>query len=207
MANILFVDNKESNSWIDLDDDLYNNHFNNGQCQLRINFNRLMSITDENGTEISSTIERNLPIYPEDINFGTSTNYASTDIIGRPGTIAGYVNTSDVTSKITLHLHRELEIPGYVETDKNKIDELILLIQACAYPKQYGDGLYVPIVTYKFGDTCITGKQTSWDATWGGPKIGNAYMDVKLNISISHVPNGIEFFDDILKHENPRTFI
>lgn len=184
------------NDWVDLDDMLYNNHFIHGQCQLKVEFNR--------ATELE-TIRRNLPIYPEDISFGATTNFANADILGRPGPIAGYVSTSDVTTRINLHLHRELEIPGNVDTDKNRIDELVSLIQACAYPKSYQNGLYVPIVTYYFGDTAITGKQTSWNVKWSGPKIANAYMEVTLDIAISHVPTEIPYFD-VVKSWNPRQF-
>ena len=183
------------NYWMDLDDIAYNNHFANGQCQLKVEFNRLLD----------KSIVKNLPIYPDDITFGATTNYANTEILGRPGPIAGYVNTSDVTTNIVLHLHRELNIPGEITTDKNKIDELISLIQACSYPKSFQDGLTVPIVTYIFGDTIITGKQTTFSTKWSGPKIGNSFMEVTITIGISHVPAGIEFFDDVYSH-NPRQF-
>lgn len=200
-----YYDNKVSNNWIDLDDVLYNNHFMYGQCHLKIEFNRLVN-TEITGLKYNSTtITKNLPIYPEDITFGANTNYANAEILGRPGPIAGYVSTSDVTTRINLHLHRELKIPGNVASDTNQIDELVALIQACAYPRVYQDGMYVPIVTYQFGDTVITGKQTSFSTKWSGPKIGNAYMEVTLDIAISHVPLRIEYFDDVLLH-NPRQF-
>lgn len=221
--------NKTANfvyDWQDLDDMHYNNHFIHGQCMLKVEFNREMEDRSSHGIRdprnpkdkrtirFQKTIIRQLPIYPEDITFGATTNYASTEIIGRPGVIAGYVSTSDVTTRINLHLHRELEIPGYVATndvhgtimqDRNKIDDIVALIQACAYPRVYSDGLVTPIVTYQFGDTIITGKQTSWNVKWCGPKIGNAYMEVILDVAISHAPKGIEYFDDIYLH-NPRQF-
>lgn len=193
MANMSISGN---DIWQDLDEQLYNNHFTNGQCNLKVEFNR-------NSGESEPSI--NLPIYPEDITFGGNTNYANAEILGRPGPIAGYVGTSDVTTRITLHLHRELQVPGNIASDGNQIDKIVSLIQACAYPKSYQDGLAVPIVTYTFGDTVITGKQTSWNVKWSGPKIQNAYMEVTLDISISHVPMGIPFFDDV-KTWNPRQF-
>lgn len=193
--DISYLENKNATVWKDLDDELYNNHFGKGQCQIKVEFVR----------DVPDVIIRDLPIYPEDISFGVNTNYANAEILGRPGPIAGYVNTSDVTTRINLHLHRELEVIGNVSSDRNKIDDIVNLIQACAYPKSYQNGLYVPIVTYTFGDTTITGKQTSWNAKWSGPKIGNTYMEVTLDIAISHVPIEIPYFDTV-RTWNPRQF-
>lgn len=182
--------------WVDLDDDMYNQHFGKQQCYIKVEFNR----------ELDKPIIKDLPIYPEDITFGATTNYANAEILGRPGPIAGYVSTSDVTTRINLHLHRELQVKGEVATDKNKIDDIVNLIQACSYPKQYSDGISVPIVTYQFGNTIITGKQTSWSAKWSGPKIDKSYMEVTLDVAISHAPMGIEFFEDIYNKERPTMF-
>lgn len=190
--------------WKDLEEKTYNNHFTNGQCYLKVEFPHAGN---------DSLYIRNLPIYPDDITFSGSTNYASADILGRPGPIAGYVNTSDVTSRIQLHLHRELVVlddtsennTKIQQVDRNRIDDIVALVQACAYPKIYQDGMYVPIVTYVFGDTTITGKQTSWNVKWGGPKIGKAYMEVTIDVSISHAPMGILDFNTMYENE-PRKF-
>ena len=198
MADVSGYENKNITVWNDLDDLVYNNHFSNGQCYIQVHFNR--EFKDEKPSIIK------LPIYPEDIAFGATTNYADASILGRPGNISGYVGTSDVTTRINLHLHRELAIPGELNTDRNKIDELIALIQACCYPRTYQDGMCVPIVEYVFGDTKIIGKQTSFNTKWGGPKIGNSYMEATLDIAITHVPMGIIFYDDV-KTFNPRQFI
>ena len=194
-----YLENKNVTNWQDLDDLAYNNHFANGQCYFKVDFNRQFSENDD------AILPITLPVYPEDISFGANTNYTNAEIIGRPGTISGYVSTSDVSTRINLHLHRELEIPGVIASDKNQIDKIIATIQACDYPRVFPDGLATPIVTYVFGDTKITGKQTSFNTKWSGPKIGNSYMDVILDIAISHVPNGIIFFDNV-RNFVPRQF-
>lgn len=176
--------------WNEIIDDVYNNHFSNDQCAIYVEFNHA-------GTP---TYKLNIPIYPEDITFGNSTNFTSAEIIGRPGTISGYVSTGDVSSRISLHLHRELALnrEGHdYREDMNQIDDLVSLIQACQYPLKTQDGLYVPIVTYKFGKTKITGKQINYNTKWGGPKIGNMYMECNLDIQISHVTKGIKYFSDV----------
>lgn len=176
--------------WNEITDDVYNNHFSNDQCAIYVEFNHA-------GTPI---YKLNIPIYPEDITFGNSTNFTSAEIIGRPGTISGYVSTGDVSSRISLHLHRELALnrEGYdYREDMNQIDDLVSLIQACQYPLKTQDGLYVPIVTYKFGKTKITGRQINYNTKWGGPKIGNMYMECNLDIQISHVTKGIKYFSDV----------
>ena len=190
-------ESKQTTTWKDLDDNDFNNHFLNGQCGVGVIFNT---------TSSTGAFDKwiNLPIYPEDVTFSGSTNYNSAEIIGRPGTISGYISTSDVTSRFNLHMHRELLVPGEIVTDRNKIDEIIAFMQACDYPKNDG-GLKVPIVTYVFGDTQIVGKQTGFNTKWSGTKIGNSYMEVNIDISITHTPNHIIYYDDI-KGYNPRQF-
>lgn len=192
-------------NWVDLDDeDEFNNHFLKGQCGVGVVFN--------NGSE-SGAFDKwhTLPVYPNEVGFNGSTNFNSAEILGRPGTISGYVSTSDVTTKISFELHRELLIPSTnrdvgVREDINKVDQIISFIQACNYPKRIENGLLVPIVTYIFGDTAITGKQTSFDVSWGGPKIANKYMHAKINVGITHTPSGIIYFDDVV-NTNPRKWI
>lgn len=186
-------DNKKiskSNIWYNLD---VNNksHFSNDQCFIAVSFSGSLS---DQGYKIQQT----LPVYPEDISFSTSTNYADATMIGRPGSISGYVNTDDKTINFSLHLHRELLVPGELTSDKNKIDCIVTLIEACQYPKRTTNGLYIPIVTYKFGDTEIVGKQTSCNIKWGGPKINNKYMECNIDISVTYVPKGINYFDSFV---------
>ena len=190
MANSL--ENKDV-IWTEITDDVYNNHFSDDQCVIFVEFNHY-------GTP---TYKLNIPVYPDDITFGNSTNFTSAEIIGRPGTISGYVSTGDVSTRISLHLHRELALKrdaefGYTyREDRNQIDDLVSLIQACQYPLRTQDGLYVPIVTYKFGKTKITGKQINYNTKWGGPKIGNMYMECNIDIQISHITKGIKYFNEM----------
>lgn len=196
--DIFSNDSSQVTEWKDLDDDLYNNHFANGQCKIGVNFYNAA----ENGGFAHSM---NIPCYPEDVTFNGSTNYASAGILGRPGDISGYTGTSDITTRFSMHLHRELIIPGELQTDKNQIDKLVNLIMACNYPKTYQDGMYMPIVTYKFGDTQIVGKQTSFDIKWGGTKIGRSYMECTINLAVTHVFDFIPYFDNINGLVTPRT--
>lgn len=183
----VYNDDKNSIVWRELDGDLYNNHFLDGQCAIYVEFNH-------SGI---APYRLNIPIYPDDITFGSSTNFTSAEIIGRPGTISGYVSTGDVSSRIALHLHRELQTFNEVAKDVNQIDDLVSLIQACQYPKRTQSGIFVPIVTYKFGNVKITGKQLNYNTKWSGPKIGNMYMDCHLDIQISHITSKIKYFDDM----------
>lgn len=174
--------------WNEINDNTFSNHFSDDQCAIFVEFNH---------AGIPS-IKLNIPVYPDDITFGNSTNFTSAEIIGRPGTISGYVSTGDISTRIQLHLHRELALNGNgIHQDKNQIDDLVSLIQACQYPLRTQDGLYVPIVTYKFGKTKITGKQQNYSTKWGGPKIGNMYMECNIDIQIAHISKGIKYFSDM----------
>lgn len=194
---IFSYENKQNHVWKDLDDNEYNNHFLGGQCFIGVSFNN-------DGSYDEQMI---LPCYPEDVNFNNSANYNSADIVGRPGSISNYSNTSDITTRFTLHLHREMPIPNNSGNviDSNQIDKVVTLIKACNYPKDFQTGIRMPIVTYTFGDTQIVGKQTSLDEKWGGPKIGKSYMECTLTISITHVFKEIPYFDKILELKTPRT--
>lgn len=187
-------ENKNITNWRDLDGNLYNNHFNNGQCYISVSFNRSVNSSEAN-------YRCNIPVYPTEISFNNKTTYTSGEILGRPGTIAGYVTTGDTSTSISLHLHRELKInttnSQIKHTDINKIDELISLMQSCLYPKRFSDSIAVPIVTYCFGKVIITGKQTGFNCKWEGPKIGNMYMECTVNAEVTHVPVGIKYFDDM----------
>lgn len=186
---------KTNITWIDLDDKVYNSHFGNDQCYLKVEF-----------AHSGSTNKKiQLPVYPEELAFNGSTNYHEGEILGRPGKIAGYVSTSDTQTRINLKLHRELTVPGEVATDRNKIDEIIALMQACQYPRKFSNGLYVPIVTFVFGDSKFTGRQTSFNHKWGGPKISGVYMLCTIDIAITHMAEGINYFDDVVG-KNPRDF-
>ena len=197
MSNVF--EDKNVTEWVELNDNLYNNHFinNNPQCYIKVDFNR----KSEN-----NTYKLRIPVYPSDISFGNQTNYTSGEILGRSGQIAGYVSTGDTTTRISLHLHRELQqldtgisIRDEVKyQDRNKIDNLISLIQAANYPQRFPNGIAAPIVTYVFGKTKIIGKQTSFSTKWDGVKIGNMYMECFIEVQITHVPEGINYFDDML---------
>ena len=200
--------NDETSKWKNLENDsMYKAHFSNGQCFVGVTFSHANSNNIIPGAyEISYT----LPIYPEDVNFGNSTTYSDISVLGRPGTIGGYVGTSDVTTNFSFHLHRELQNIHYSGTKSNSnsngnmIDELVAFIQACSYPSNE-NGLLIPIVTYKFGDTIFVGTQSSCKVQWMGPKIDNCYMECKIDISLTHRPNKILYFD-IVRSNNPRQF-
>lgn len=186
---------KTNINWIDLDDSTYTSHFGKDQCYLKVNF------AHSGGGEDKVQ----LPVYPEEIAFNGSTNYHEGEILGRPGKIAGYISTSDTQTRINLKLHRELATPGVVATDMNYIDKIISLMQAAHYPKKFQNGLYAPIVTYVFGDTKITGRQTSFNHKWGGPKISGIYMLCTIDIGVTHMAEGINYYDDVFG-KNPRDF-
>lgn len=155
-------------------------------------------------------VSYNLPVYPEEVNNTISTNYQSTEILGRPGQIASYTSTSDPTSSFTLHMHRENrsnEVNTDLNNQKNHIDQIVALIEAAQYPymDSTGGGIYPPIVTYIFGDTTITGKQTSVSTKWAGPKIEGKYMEVYLTISVTNLTYGIRDYSHFL-NANPRGF-
>lgn len=186
---------KNETIWRDLDGNAYNNHFLNNQCYILVNFNRANGV---NG----GSVKKYLPVYPLDITFSGSTNFTSAEIIGRPGTISGYISTGDNTSRIALHLHRELKTFGNeTPKDVNQIDSIVSLIQACQYPKKFQDALVTPIVTYCFGKVLITGKQTTYSTKWEGPKIGNMYMECNIDVQITHVAKGIQYFDDMYNNK------
>lgn len=144
-----------------------------------------------------------LPIYPEKTSSNISTNYASADIIGRPGQISAYNNTSDETISFSLHLHRELQTYGNGLKDINHVDAIVALMKAAQYPKFTSAGTYAPIVTYCFGDSLFIGKQNSVGTEWTGPKIHGAYMECIVNISMTCVPDGILTFD-MVRNNVPR---
>ena len=88
-------------------------------------------------------VSYNLPVYPEEVNNTISTNYQSTEILGRPGQISSYTSTSDPTSSFTLHMHRENrsnEVNTDLNNQKNHIDQIVALIEAAQYP-------YMDIIT------------------------------------------------------------
>lgn len=186
MAANIFED-KNVTQWRELNDATYNNHFTNGQCAIHVGFNHAGA----------PQYKLNIPVYPEDITFGNSTNFTSAEIIGRPGTISGYVSTGDVQTNISLHLHRELKTYNDTTSDVNQIDDLVSLIQACQYPLRSQGGIFVPIVTYKFGEVKITGKQTNYSTKWGGPKIGGMYMECNITVQINHILDSIKYFEDV----------
>lgn len=194
----LTINNYQNLLWTDLDDNSYNQHFANGQCFVAVEFNRL----SQQGYFNAYT----LPIYPEDVTFNTNTNYTPVEILGRPGQISAYTSTSDPVCNFVLNLHRDLTMVNDVIKDKNQIDEIVSFIQACNYPYRFNDGTSAPIVTYKFGDTIIVGKQMTANVKWSGPKINNIYMQCVLTISVTHVPKGINYFEDIYK-SNPRQYL
>ena len=175
-----------TDSWKELDDDAFNAPFkSNGEfskCRMNLHFE---------GTNISHTL--NLPVYPLDVTNSISTAYASYDIIGRPGQLSAYNSTGDMSTSFSLHMHRELKTYGNSLADVNHIDKVVALIEAAQYPlfDTTGKGLYAPIVTYKFGDTQIVGKQTSVNTKWSGPKIEGKYMEVTMNITVVNVPKEI----------------
>lgn len=185
--------------WIDLDEKIYNSAFNSerSSCWVKLEFNGSSSITP---------IKYSLPVYPEDITNSITTNYASYDIIGRSGQISAYNSTGDVTSSFSLHLHREINVTGSdVVTDRNNIDAIVSLIEAAQYPAYDSSGFYAPIITYKFGDTVISGKQTSINTKWSGPKINGMYMNVVLTISVTNLPTQVLDYKHI-KDTNPRGY-
>lgn len=144
-----------------------------------------------------------LPIYPEKTTSNISTSYATADIIGRPGQISAYNNTSDETINFSLHLHRELQTYGNDIVDINHVDAIIALMKAAQYPKFIPAGTYAPIVTYCFGDSLFIGKQNSVSTEWTGPKIHGAFMECNVNINMTCVPDGILTFD-IVRNSVPR---
>lgn len=155
-------------------------------------------------------ISYNLPCYPEEVTNSISTNYQSTEILGRPGQISSYISTGDPTSSFVLRLHRDVRA---VETDtdlnaqRNHIDRIVSLIESAQYPymDSTGGGIYAPIVTYIFGDTMITGKQTSVNTKWFGPKIEGKFMAVDLNISVTNLTYGVRDYSHFMT-SNPRGF-
>ncbi len=180
--------------WRELDDINYNGPFLGNSvtsCYVEVSFG------DNEKTE-----RMFLPVYPLDVTNSLSTNYATSSIIGRTGQISAYNSTNDITTSFSIHLHRELRVYG--EGD-NKIDDIVSLIEAAQYPLYNPNSghSYAPIVTYKFGDTVISGKQTSENTKWSGPKIDGKYMEVTLNISVTNLPNRVIDFTDIFG-SNPR---
>lgn len=176
--------------------------YSKNQCFVSVDF----QFNDKNDTKQQSLRWFNLPVYPEEVNESITTSYSSTDIIGRPGTIASYNNTSDETKSFSLHMHREISTGGNgALKDINEIDAIVALLKSAQYPKFFSDGTYAPIVTYKFGDTLIVGKQTSIGVKWSGPKILGAYMEVVCNISVALTPKVVIDFEDV-RSSNPRGY-
>lgn len=191
MANSLTENSTEN--WIELsDDNSSTNHHTN--CSVTLSYN---------GAGVS--VFYNLPVYPDDVSNSITTNYASYDIIGRPGQISAYNSTGDQTTSFTLHMHRELKTDGNSFGDDNHIDKIVSLIEAAQYPliDTGGQGEYAPIVTYKFGDTLIRGKQANVSTKWSGTKINGKYMEVTINISVTNLASHIIDYSDIL-NSNPR---
>jgi len=183
------------NVWRDLDDDAYRSPFGNMSCFVSVDFRHSIAQQERRWF--------NLPVYPENVNFNLSTNYASNEILGRAGQISAYNSTNDITSTFSLKLHRELRTLNNQLVDINHIDAIISLIQAAQYAKWYADGLYAPITTYKFGDTLLIGKQIGVQITWGETKINGCYMVATLNISMTNVSKKILNFEDV-RNSMPR---
>lgn len=186
-----------NSNWINISTKLSHSDYKN--CNLTVKFP---------GTDNVYSIE--LPVFPEDVTNSISTNYTSYDILGRPGQISVYNSTGDMTTSFTLHMHRELQtsestLDNTYLADINQIDKIVSLIEASQYPiiDSTSAGEYVPIVTYRFGDTVITGKQTSVNTKWSGPKIEGKYMEVVISISVTCTAGKIKDFTDIF-NSNPR---
>ena len=198
------IDKDTGEKWHDLDNRMFNDMFNpsNGQtnCYVQVKF--------ANGTTSDIVY---IPVYPDDVNDSISTSYGSSNIIGRPGEISSYNNTGDQTTSFSLHMHREQNEFSKFDTNSgnddtnNHIDKVVRTIKSAHYPLLSGSGSYAPIVYYKFGDTYITGKQTSTQVKWSGTKIGGKYMEVTINISVTQTPNKVVDYNDII-NLNPRQF-
>lgn len=186
--------------WRELDDSSYTAAFRSEgaftSCCVTVEF-------IGSGTGITKTL--NLPVYPEDVTNAITTNYSSYDILGRPGQISAYTSTSDITTSFSLHMHRELKTYNNdIAADRNHIDDIVSLIEAAQYPLfKPGTGEYAPIVTYKFGDTLICGKQTSVNTKWSGPKIEGKFMEVVVSISVTNLFDRICDYTDIVS-SSPR---
>ena len=182
--------------WQELNDNDYNGPFLGNSatsCYVKVEFG--------NGVRVEQMF---LPVYPLEVTNSITTNYASSSIIGRTGQISAYNSTNDITTSFSLHLHRELRVYGEGGGD-DKIDDIISLIESAQYPlyNENSNSSYAPIVTYKFGDTLICGKQTSNNTRWSGPKIDGKYMEATLNISVTNLPTKVIDFNDIFG-SNPR---
>ena len=189
--------------WIDIDYYSNNNHFMPEHCFVAVTFN--------NSKDDGNYFSLNLPVYPVDVNNSITTNYSSASMIGRVGSVYAYNSTADKTTSFALHMHRELKVISNPTTNKselkdiNKIDAIVALIESAQYPKYTSNGLYPPIVTYRFGDTQIEGIQTTVNTTWSGPKIDGMYMEVKLSISVTNLPDSILSNEDV-RNKNPRGY-
>ena len=165
--------------WNEITDRMFEAPIENGICKINVQYL---------GSSTNKTMY--IPTFPDSVSFRVGTNYSGNSIIGRTGSIYGYTSTNDQSVSFTLQLHRELKITNGTWSDGNKVDELVSLIESACYPlyNPSANSVYPPLVTYKFGDTCIVGVQTSCDTTWGGnqsSKINGAYMSATLNISVT----------------------
>ena len=187
----------DPNVWRDLDDNAYRQAFSNSDCSVGLNFSFR---ADKN-----FAYKLNLPVYPEDVSKSISANYSDANIIGRPVSISMYTGTSDPSVSFTLKMHRENYVKNADVVDRNNIDAIVSLIEAANYPSFVQNGTFPPIVTYKFGDTEIVGKQTGYQCKWSGPKIEGKYMYVELNITVDVLTNDILNADRITT-TNPRAY-
>ena len=175
--NLRYMPILDPNVWRDLDNDSYRQPFSNYKCFVGLNF------AFRGDKDFAYKLD--LPVYPEDISKSITTNYADANIVGRPGSISMYTGTSDPSVSFSLKMHRENYIRNGSISDRNNIDAIVSLIEAANYPSFVQNGTFPPIVTYRFGDTEIVGKQTGYQCKWSGPKIEGKYMYVELNITVA----------------------
>ena len=161
--------------------------------------------------------------FPENTSNAVNASYSDSSVIGRPGTVGMYTNTSDNVSNFSLSLHRE-DYASVVEagqignltnygagertvySGENKtIDYLISYIESAAYPLFTSTGTHMPLIKFIFGDTEINGKLTSFNAKWSGPRINGKQMHCEVSLSITNLFNSVPNQRYIAK-SNPRGF-
>lgn len=184
----------DSKTWIDLDRD--NSGLNTGMVDsfIEVRFNNY----GESYLNGKSSYFMYIPVFPEDVTFNINPNYADQQIVGRSGNVSSYTNTGDVGTSFSLHLHREMHHPNN-SANKNEVDAIVSLIQGANYAQYTDNCSKPPIVTYKFGDTYIVGKQKNSSVKWTGTKINGVYMEAFVTISVDCVPRKVISFDDVFE--------
>ena len=160
-------------------------------------------VLDDNYIYISHLDERfqfwKLPTWPDTVNDSMTTNFASTNALGRTAPVYTFSNSGPRTVQISIPLHRDImdEVNVGVSNvflgeGEDYVDNLLKALQAIAVPKYnlQNKAVEPPMVAIRLSNEIfIKGVVTSGiGLTYSKPILSNGkYAKVDLSITVSEV--------------------